>query len=156
MTPAVHLFVKTWVDKLNLRDQKCLDVGSLDVCGNVADLFTDYLGVDMRMGKNVMKVMNSHRLLFDDAQFDVVTCLDMLEHDDQPFDTAGEIYRVIKPGGYVIVTVPYLGHVKHDHPSDYWRFTKEAIEVLFRDFVTGFIEEDEVRQHVHYIGRKPL
>lgn len=155
MTPAVHGFVKNFVELNCLADKHCLDVGSLDVCGSVADLFTDYTGVDMRSGKNVNKVMNSHRLLFDGESFEVVCCLDMLEHDDQPFETVEEIYRVLKPRGFAIVTVPYIGHEKHDHPNDYWRFTAEAVKVLFKKFTVVHLDEDEPRQHVHFVGQKP-
>jgi hypothetical protein len=40
--------------------------------------------------------------------------------------------RVLKPDGRIIVSVPFLFPV-HDAPHDYWRFTKYALEYLFRD-----------------------
>jgi SAM-dependent methyltransferase len=45
-------------------------------------------------------------LPFKNAAFDAVTCLDVLEHLDDDRNLIKEIFRVVKPGGYVIVTVP--------------------------------------------------
>lgn len=54
--------------------------------------------------KNI-KLQSSSKTSFPKSKFDVVTVLDVLEHvDDQA--TMAEIYRVLKPGGVVIITVP--------------------------------------------------
>jgi 2-polyprenyl-3-methyl-5-hydroxy-6-metoxy-1,4-benzoquinol methylase len=47
-----------------------------------------------------------HHLPFEDAAFDLVVAIDVLEHlrDDQPFLT--ETSRILKPGGSAVVTVP--------------------------------------------------
>lgn len=48
------------------------------------------------------------------ASFDRALCLDVLEHlsyDDQPRALA-ELFRVLKPGGELLVTVPNLAHLQ--------------------------------------------
>jgi SAM-dependent methyltransferase len=45
-------------------------------------------------------------LPFEDATFDLVTCLDVLEHTEDDIQAARELRRVARPGGYVLVTVP--------------------------------------------------
>lgn len=44
------------------------------------------------------------RLPFRDGAFDIVICLDVLEHAESLDRTLGEIARVLKPGGHAIVT----------------------------------------------------
>jgi SAM-dependent methyltransferase len=45
-------------------------------------------------------------LPFDDAEFSLVTALDVLEHVDDDRGLASELHRVLRPGGVALVTVP--------------------------------------------------
>jgi SAM-dependent methyltransferase len=45
-------------------------------------------------------------LPFADAEFDLVTLLDVLEHVDEDLETLQSIHRVLKPGGTLLVAVP--------------------------------------------------
>jgi SAM-dependent methyltransferase len=45
-------------------------------------------------------------LSFDDQSFDVATALDVIEHVDADMAVLQEAYRVLKPGGHIVVTVP--------------------------------------------------
>ena len=54
------------------------------------------------------------QLPYGPATFDRALCLDVLEHlsfDDQPRALA-ELFRVVKPGGELLVTVPNLAHLQ--------------------------------------------
>ncbi len=51
-------------------------------------------------------VQNGEALGFDDASFDVVTCLEVIEHVSQPTALLREIARVLRPGGTAILTCP--------------------------------------------------
>jgi len=77
-----------------------------------------------------------------DASFDCVICLEVLEHVADPFAAAQELQRILRPGGALVLTVPFLngyhGHPKstsatHDDFPDYWRFTHQGLEKLFVD-----------------------
>ncbi len=53
-------------------------------------------------------------LPYEDAVFDHVLCLDVLEHlayEDQPRALA-EIHRVLRPGGEALISVPNLAHLQ--------------------------------------------
>lgn len=63
------------------------------------------------------KVLNSHisSLPFKDNYFDVVWSSHTLEHSDNPIKTLNEFRRVVKPGGYILIIVPYpdIQHAIH-------------------------------------------
>ena len=123
--------VMDYVKGLNLKG-KCLDVGSFNVNGCVREFFPEYyIGLDMRPGPNVDIVAQANALPFLNGIFDVVTCLEMLEHDRDMFGSIREMKRVLKPGGALVLTVPGIGFPKHDYPSDYWRITGDGLRVLF-------------------------
>lgn len=45
-------------------------------------------------------------LAFDDASFDVVTCLEVIEHVSRPTALVAELARVLRPGGALVLTCP--------------------------------------------------
>jgi SAM-dependent methyltransferase len=50
-----------------------------------------------------------------DASFDLVTCLDVIEHTPDDRATLRELRRVTAPGGYLVVTVPAYGWLWSNH-----------------------------------------
>jgi len=125
---------------------KVLDVGSLDVNGNIRDEFQefDYTGIDMRPGKNVDKVVNGHDLKkeFKEGEFDIVVCFDTLEHDLNFWITVENIKWVLKKGGWLLVGAPSIHHPRHNHPYDYYRFTRDSfLQYIFGDMTKVFVEE---------------
>jgi SAM-dependent methyltransferase len=143
---------------------KVLEVGSLDVNGNPRGHFWDtsrfpsYTGVDMRAGAGVDHVMNAQDLQFDDETFGVVVDAERMEHDDKFWLSCAEEFRVLKPGGYIVVTTrSWNGFPPHDHPSDYWRFMDHGIEALLKAY--GFemlsLAYGENSQAIFAVARKP-
>ncbi len=68
-----------------------------------------------------------------EGQFDVVICEQVLEHVVDPCAAAANLCRLVRPGGHVIVTTPFLVRV-HEllmyAMYDYWRFTPRGMRVL--------------------------
>jgi len=63
----------------------------------------------------------------------LVLNLESLEHLPYPQKAIDEIYRVLPPGGLLILTT--VMHFKiHQAPRDYWRFTPDGIEFLLSRF----------------------
>lgn len=66
------------------------------------------------------------RLPFGDEYLDGVLCTQVLEHIKDPMKAAFEIRRVLKPGGTLLMSVPFF-YPLHDEPHDYYRFSKYAL-----------------------------
>ena len=69
------------------------------------------------------------RLPFAGETFDTVLCTEVLEHVQDAERAASELFRVTKPGGTVLVTVPYL-YPTHEPPYDMRRFTHYGLRDL--------------------------
>lgn len=74
----------------------------------------------------------SEELPFRDNSFDGILCLNMLEHVKDPFKSAQEIARVLKPGGELYCVVPLLQPV-HAYPNHYYNMTAQGLRNLFAD-----------------------
>jgi SAM-dependent methyltransferase len=60
------------------------------------------------LGQNIVQ-MDERVLPFRDRSFDKVVCLDYLEHVDDDLQTLGEIQRVLKDGGGLVLVTPHTG-----------------------------------------------
>lgn len=69
-------------------------------------------------------------LPFRDASFDTVLCTELLEHLPDPGRCLSEIARTLRPGGVLLVTVPFIA-AEHALPYDFWRYTPAGLRVLF-------------------------
>ena len=77
-----------------------------------------------------------HALPFSDASQDAVIAIAVLEHVENPILACQEMCRVLKPGGFCLVYVPFLYyyHAEVGYYKDYWRFTHDTLPLLFKDF----------------------
>lgn len=67
-----------------------------------------------------------------DESFDVVLCLQVLEHCDDPALAVAELSRVTAPGGRVLASTHGV-MAYHPSPVDYWRWTHAGLERLFAE-----------------------
>jgi len=99
-----------------------------------------YLTADFPpVSEAVQVACNSENMPFQDASFDTVLCTQMLEHVPHPWLAAGEMARILKPGGILILSCPqYWG--LHEIPHDYFRFTPYGLRILFPENAWEWIE----------------
>lgn len=131
--------------------QKVLNVGAVvnegDKEGRLyKDYFpnADFFALDKSRSikdKNQLK-MDLHDLAKLDQKFDLVLCMSVLEHVENPFKVAEELKATLNKGGYLYVAVPFFYPEHKDVKrrwSDYWRFTDDALRVLFSDMTEIWI-----------------
>jgi SAM-dependent methyltransferase len=58
---------------------------------------------------------SAEALPFRESVFDAITALDVVEHLDDDHAAAKEIYRVLKPGGTAVITVPAFPFLWSEH-----------------------------------------
>jgi SAM-dependent methyltransferase len=68
-----------------------------------------------------------------DNSFGGVINIAVLEHTENPQLVVKEIRRILKPGGYAYIVVPFVFPF-HSAPDDYYRWTEKGVKRLFRDF----------------------
>lgn len=88
-----------------------------------------YIGLDMDARVGPEAIADAHQLPLRDAVADVVLMSELLEHLACPQLALAEAARALRPGGILIVTVPFLYRV-HGAPEDYWRWTPKGLERL--------------------------
>ena len=106
--------VRAWLGALP-RGTRVLDAG----CGEgiLVDEFASALaieGVDANYSSSRVRSGSVLALPYPDSTFDRALCLDVLEHltyEQQPVALA-ELWRVLTPGGLLLVSVPNLAHLQ--------------------------------------------
>ncbi len=96
--------------------------------------------LDVAPAHSVDIVGDARIMPFADASMDVVLITQVLEHIPEPIAVIGEIRRVLKPGGTLLLSVPSI-FPQHGSPGDYWRYMPQGLQWILRDFnsvtVTG-------------------
>lgn len=93
------------------------------------------VNLDVETFSNVNVVGDGQQLPFIGGGFDLILCEYVLEHVPNPALMVREMARVVKPGGWVYVTVPFM-QTFHGNPDDFQRYTKSGLSVLFGRFET--------------------
>lgn len=118
----------------DLGAYRLLDVG----CGQkpyepIFARFTQvYVGVDPVENPRAELRGPVEALPADDGSFEVVLCNQVLEHVDDPALAIRELFRVVAPGGRLLLTT-HGTQVYHPSPADYWRWTPAGLEKVLRD-----------------------
>lgn len=93
----------------------------------------DYVRLDIFEGPDVDVVGDLHALPADwSNRFDCFIAHAVWEHLERPWIAAREVARVLAPGG-VFLVVTHQTFPLHGYPNDYFRFSREALRLLFED-----------------------
>jgi ubiquinone/menaquinone biosynthesis C-methylase UbiE len=107
-----------------------------------------YIGLDYEntghdhKNENIDVFYNGTNIPFDDGYFDSVLCSEVLEHVFDIDRTLQEINRILKNGGKLLVTCPFVWN-EHEVPYDYARYTVFALKHLFEKHGFRVLEFDK-------------
>jgi SAM-dependent methyltransferase len=104
-----------------------LDCGS----GYKTRQFPNVIQMEIVPFPTVDVLATNQRLPLRDEAFAAVFSLDVLEHVNDPWRGAQELIRVLRPGGYVYVDIPFLQH-EHGYPDHYFNATRSGLRQLFK------------------------
>lgn len=115
---------------------KTLDVG----CGakpykKMFKNSSNYIGIEIetelqKKRKIADYFYDGKKLPFEDESFDSIVTFQVFEHIFEPKDFLVEISRVLKPGGNILITVPFIWD-EHEKPNDFGRYSSFGIKYLF-------------------------
>ena len=109
-----------------------LGAGSAKYRNIVKQKVSEYITFDMIPGPYIDVVGNVLNLPFENETFDTIISTQVLEHVEKPWIMIKEIHRVLKKNGICILTAPFLAPY-HKDPHDYFRYTTEGMESLFKN-----------------------
>jgi SAM-dependent methyltransferase len=116
-----------------------LEVGSKDYgsTSSFRDFYqgTEYVGLDMSEGKGVDVVVDLTKAIapLRENQFGLAICCSVLEHVEKPWVFARHLTSVVRPGGLLFMSVPWVWRY-HAYPDDYFRFSHRGVMSLFDEF----------------------
>lgn len=93
------------------------DYFSFDIDNNVSSYNIDFLG---RIDKELPYLLKQM------PKFDFILLTEVLEHVPEWNMTFNNLKELVKPGGHILITAPFIYHL-HEVPHDYWRPTEYAV-----------------------------
>lgn len=144
MNSFIHGVARAMAESFPLPEP-ILEIGSYQVEGqeqvaNLRQFFPgkEYIGVDFRPGPGVDCVANVEALPQATASIGTVLAFSAFEHVQRFWIGFEEVYRVLRPDGAFLLACPFYFN-QHGYPSDYWRFTPQAFELLLERYPTRIL-----------------
>ncbi len=123
------------LDKLLKKSKLTLNIGS-----SSKKLYAKTINLDIGNFKGVDVVADGKHLPFKDNSFDLILLESVLEHIDAPEVVLAESARVLKKGGSIFVSIPFV-FVFHGSPDDFGRLTKQGLKRRFEQVGLKVSEE---------------
>jgi hypothetical protein len=110
---------------------------------------------DMLPGTDVNRVVNiTDMSAIEHASIGTAICTSVLEHVDRPWLVPLQIAYIMRQGGLLYVTAPF-NFIYHKHPEDYWRYTPDALRILFNEFFRElWCDWAGTGEQSHYLGER--
>jgi SAM-dependent methyltransferase len=101
-----------------------------------------YIGLDYAVGdaawdySKLDVVCDLHVVPLKTNSVSFALCTQTLEHVQQPHTVLTELSRILAPGGTLFCSLPFIGDAHHQEPHDFFRYTRYAVDYLFK--MAGF------------------
>lgn len=108
-----------------------------------APIDATFIGTDFMPGLDVDVVVDAHCFGegFAPESVDGIICVSVLEHIQRPWIAVPEIAKALRPGGQIFCYT-HFAFPEHGCPSDYFRFTRAALETIFVDAGLDVVASD--------------
>jgi SAM-dependent methyltransferase/glycosyltransferase involved in cell wall biosynthesis len=101
--------------------------------------------------RNTDVVADAHQLPFRDESFEAVVSLNAFEHYRDPVRAAQEIWRVLKPGGRLLLRTAFLQPI-HEEPFHFFNCTRYGLEQWLANFEIDDIRVSENFNPIHALS----
>jgi SAM-dependent methyltransferase len=101
--------------------------------GGTTERYPNCIEFEHKIFRHTDVVGDAHRLPFRDDVFDRVFAFNVFEHLNDPTRAAGEILRVLKPGGSVVVHTAFL-QALHEEPHHFFNATEFGVRRWFAGY----------------------
>lgn len=88
-----------------------------------------YTGVDFYTSQADIEANLNEKFPIESARFDTAICISVLEHLLEPQQALSETARILKPNGYLFLSVPWI-FPYHGEPNDYFRYSGDCLKYL--------------------------
>lgn len=126
------------LDWLTWFDGVVLNIGA----GGSQIKFDNCVELETSIFRNTDVVGDAHHLPFADEAFDAVITFNTFEHLREPKRAAGEIHRVLKPGGKLVLYTAFLQPV-HEAPYHFYNTTEYGLRNWFDAFTITKVDVSE-------------
>ncbi|MFK3796049.1 class I SAM-dependent methyltransferase [Pseudomonas sp. NPDC088444] len=129
-------FVKKTAEQLRGESGRLLEVGPQDrslVRESFHNFAVETFDIVDTYGPDLVGDITRVNEFIADSAYDVVVCMEVIEHTLNPFDAVKEIRRVLKDGGHLLISAPLNWRI-HGPSPDCWRITEHGWNALLRDF----------------------
>jgi SAM-dependent methyltransferase len=112
---------------------------------------SEYIGLDMQgRNKHADRSYDGKTFPFSDGEFDAVLTSEVLEHVFNPDEFLSEINRVLRDGGVLLLTVPFVWD-EHEQPFDYARYSSFGLRHLLESHGFKIIEHRKTMDDIRVI-----
>lgn len=119
--------------------------------GGTAQKFAHVVEAEAAVFRHTDVLVDAHGLPFADRCFELVVAYNAFEHYHDPRRAADEIFRVLRPGGQVLIRTAFLQPL-HEAPWHFYNCTRYGLMRWFAAFETDRLQVSENFHPAHSIG----
>jgi len=111
---------------------RTLEIGIQNKYVQTEEYCTEYTTLDIEPKHNpdIIADITTYK---SEVRYDTIIITELLEHVSEPQQAVNNIHSLLKGGGKIIGSVPFI-HSVHGAPKDYYRFTESGLRHLLREY----------------------
>lgn len=135
----------------DIKNKQILEIGAGEgyKVEKYFDISNDYIKTDLIDYENVVKLDVTKDKL--ETKYDVIICLNVLEHIYDYEAALANIYNGLKKGGSLFLSIPMF-YPLHMLPDDYWRFTPSTLKKLLANYEDVTIKTNGLKRFPYNIN----